>query len=71
MEREEKDTTEEIEEQAIRPKFREDESADEADEQADSGEGDDDSEVDEQKRVSDATLKHAIERIADAFSRLG
>ena len=69
MEKDPKDTTEEVEDQAYKiGRFNEDEAADEADEQADSG--DDDSDVEEQKRISDATLKHAIEHIADALAAL-
>lgn len=57
--------------QGIKVRYNEDEP--DSDSVADdlSDEVDDDSEVDEQKRVSDATLKYAIEYIAAAFIKLG
>lgn len=70
MEREEKDTTEEVEEQGARPRFREAEPADEGVERSDSDDDGGDSEVEEQKRMSDATLKQGIAPIAAALSAL-
>ena len=77
MEHEEKDSskeegaagTEEVEEQGIKIRVREDEPADEQAESADSDD-DGDSEVNEQRFASDATLKHSIAPIHGAVASL-
>ena len=77
MEHEEKDSakeegaagTEEVEEQGMRGHIREDSPADEQEDSSDSDD-DGDSEVDEQKFVSDATLKQSIAPIHGAVATL-
>ncbi len=62
--REDEAEASEVDEQGIKVKFNEDEAGDQDD-------SDDDSDVDEQRLMSsDAALKHAIEHITGAFSKL-
>lgn len=72
IEEETAEGAEEVEESAWKFRGREEGPADEdpADEPQPQ-ESDDDSEVEEMKRVSDATLKRAIAPIADPLQRIG